>query len=195
MVLILSDRHQRHHHHSQVREPCTRAKYLAECRGMFGVCMTQDVDGTKHGHRMTPFNYTGKKVIGPVTFQKLFDTEVERVNNLKTTGTSSSKYWKDRGEGLEGGAWQARYGRRWKQEVKNKLGRGANAVCCVTDLMDHAIREGNRLFRNTRYHNNWIIYHDALSAWWSKGAQEYMRSKRFEDRQIRELGLTNNGTR
>ena len=44
---------------------------MAECRGMFGVCITQNADDTKQGHRMTPFNYTGKKVIGPVTFQKV----------------------------------------------------------------------------------------------------------------------------
>lgn len=168
---------------------------MAECRGMFGVCMTQDPDGTKHGHRMAPYNYTGKKVIGPVTFKKLFDAEVERVNNLKTTGTAASKYWKQSGEGLEGGAYQARYGRRWKQEVINKLGKGTNAVCCVTELMAHAIREGKRLFRNTPFARCWVIYHDALSAWWSQGAQDYMRSRNFEDRQIRGLGLTNNGTR
>ena len=114
---------------------------------------------------------------------------------MKTTGTSVSKYWKERGEGLEGGAYQARYGRQWKNKVVEQLGKGNNAVCNVCDLMDHSIKEGNRLFRNTIYHNNWVIYHDALSAWWSQGGKENMSSKRFLHRQVRGLGLTNNDTR
>lgn len=178
-------------------EPNTQAKYMAECRGLFGVMYKVDpVTGEKTGHRMQPFNYTGKKVIGPANFQKRFWAEVERVNNLKTTGTSSSKYWKQRGLGLTGGAYQAKYGaRRWKGKVVEHLGKGSDAVCCVTALMDHCIKEGRRLFRGTPYYNNFIIYHDALSAWWSVGAQDHMRTRRFEHRQIRGLGLTNCGTR
>ena len=122
---------------------------MAECRGLFGVMMKQDAQGNKYGHRMKPFNYTGKKVIGPVRFEKMFWTEVNRVNNLKTTGTSQSVYWKERGEGLEGGAYQAKYGRHWKKKVVDQLGKGSDAVCNVTDLMDHAIAEGRRLFRGT----------------------------------------------
>ena len=76
------------------------------------------------GDRMTPFDYTNQKVVGPVAFQKAFDAEVHRVNTLKTTGTNRSKCWKVRGEDLEGGAYEARYGDRWKDEVKATLGRG-----------------------------------------------------------------------
>ena len=60
--------------------------------------------------------------------------------------------------------------------------------------MDHVIKEGNRLFAGTPFADCWLIYHDALSSWWSKGAQAHMRSKGFEDRQIRGLGHTNEGT-
>ena len=147
------------------------------------------------GYKMWPFNYTGKKVIGPAKFKKMFWAEVNRVNNLKTTGTPGSRYWKRRGEGLSGGAYQAKYGRDWKMKVKEQLGKGNNAVCNVTDLMDHAIAEGNRLFKNTPYEKTWVMYHDALSAWWSAAAQEHMRGLRFHNRQVRGLGLTNRGTR
>ena len=41
----------------------------------------------------------------------------------------------------------------------------------------------------------WFIYHDALSSWWSAGAQSYMESKGFLNRQVRGLGFTNEGTR
>lgn len=39
------------------------------------------------------------------------------------------------------------------------------------------------------------IYHDALSTWWSKGAQAYLTARGFANRQWRSLGQTNQGTR
>ena len=175
-------------------KPNTQAKYMKECRGMFGVLMKQRGDSLV-GDRITPFNYTLQKVVGPAKYRKLFWREVERVTSLKTTGTSRSKYWKDLGEGLEGGPYQARFGSNWRQEVENAIGKGPNAVICVTKLMQHAIDEGNRVFADTPYRYTWVIYHDALSSWWSKEAQVYMTVRGFADRQIRGLGHTNVGTR
>lgn len=178
----------------QVR-PRTKAKYMGECRGIFGVMMRELPDGTLEGDRMTPLDYTGQKVVGPVAYEKLFRAEIKRVSELKTTGTRSSVHWKQAGEGLEGGPYQAKFGSRWKQEVKAALGRGSGAVRNVTDLMDHCISEGNRLFANTPFKDNWVLYHDALSSWWSEGAQSHMKEKDFVDRQIRGLGHTNADTR
>ena len=96
---------------------------------------------------------------------------------------------------MEGGAYEARYGRRWKEKVRDRLGKGSNALCNVCELMAHAIKEGKRLFRDTPYARTFFIYHDALSSWWSEGAQQFMTSKGFRDRQIRGLGFTNEGTR
>ena len=175
--------------------PNTKAKYMKECRGMFGVFMKQDGDSLV-GERIKPFNYTMQKVIGPAKYKKLFWKEVQRVKDLKTTGTQSSVHWKDAGEGLVGGPYQAKFGRRWRQEVEDKIGKGPNAVICVTKLMDHAIAEGNRMWPpGSAFHNTWVIYHDALSSWWSVAAQEHMRTRGFADRQIRGLGHTNQGTR
>lgn len=72
--------------------PRTNAKYMSEARAMFGVMLCRKTDGTVEGDRISPFNYTRQKVVGPVAFEKCFWEEVERVNNLKTTGTSRSKY-------------------------------------------------------------------------------------------------------
>ena len=52
-----------------------------------------------------------------------------------------------------------------------------------------------RLFEGTIYRDSWIIYHDALSSWWSKGAQRHMEQKGFGDRQVCGLGHTNAGNR
>ena len=60
--------------------------------------------------------------------------------------------------------------------------------------MDWTIKEGNRLFADTRFKNTWCIYHDALSQWWERGkggAQEYMASRGFANRQWRARGGTN----
>ena len=179
----------------QEERPSTVGKFMGECRGAFGV-MQKLKDGELVGERMRTFDYTNKKVVGPAAFKKEFDTEVHRVNTLKTTGTSRSVHWKVRGEGLTGGAYEARYGQRWREEVKAALGRGAGALCNVTDIMDHVIAEGNRLFADTPFANSWVIYHDALSQWWSKGAQAYIEETYpgFGARQCRGLGHTNEDT-
>ena len=182
-----------------VREPprpCTRAKYMGQCREMIGVTMIEGDDGKLKGVRIAPFNYTKQTVVGPVAFEKAVQAEVRRVGALKTTGTNSSLHWKDAGEGLPGGAYQAKYGDGWRQAVSDKLGKGrSKALCYVTRLMKHAIQEGNRIFKGTEFENNWVMYHDALSSWWSVGAQEFMRGEDFEDRQIRGLGHTNQDNR
>ena len=128
----------------QETRPRTKAKYMGECRGIFGVMMRKKTDGTFEGDRMQPLDYTGQKVIGPVAYRLRFEAEVRRVAALKTTGTPSSTHWKDAGLGLPGGAYQAKYGRRWKAKVREAIGKGSNAVRNVTDLMDHCIKEGNR---------------------------------------------------
>ena len=176
-------------------QPTTTAKFMKECRGLFGVMMKEDVNGNLVGHRMRPFNYTLKKVVGPVKYRKKFWQEVRRVQALKTTGTPRSAHWKDAGEGLEGGPYEAKYGDTWREMVKAKIGSGQDAVCNVVDLMAWSIAEGNRLFADTPFKDNWVIYHDALSSWWSKEAQAWMREQGFGDRQIRGLGHTNAGSR
>ena len=70
-------------------KPGTRAKYMKEARGLFGVMMREGGDGEDRmvGERMTPLSYTGQKVVGPAAYEKAFWAEVNRVNSLKTTGT------------------------------------------------------------------------------------------------------------
>ena len=71
----------------------------------------------------------------------------------------------------EDGPYEARFGSNWWQEIENAIGKGPNAVICVTKLLQHAIDEGNCVFADTPYRDTWVIYHDTLSAWWSKEAQ------------------------
>ena len=93
-------------------------------------------------------------MIGPAAYQKLVHREIDRVLRLKTCGKRAP--WPDRGDGLEGGPYQARWGDDWKMEMYNKLLR--DGYMCVTDLMDHVIREGNKLFEDTPHANTWYFF-------------------------------------
>ena len=93
------------------------------------------------------------QVVGPVAFKKAMYAEIDRVARLKATGISG--IWKASPEGLEGGAYQARWPDTWERKLKEKLARGEYALCNVTDLMDHVIKWGNLLFADTPYANTW----------------------------------------
>ena len=66
----------------------------------------------------------------------------------------------------------------------------SSKVVWVNDLVAHTIAEGNRLYAGTRWANSWVVYHDALSAWWDPGAQALMRKLGMADRQVRARGPT-----
>mmetsp|Transcript_5851 Transcript_5851/g.15257 ORF Transcript_5851/g.15257 Transcript_5851/m.15257 type:complete len:376 (-) Transcript_5851:191-1318(-) len=83
----------------------------------------------------------------------------------------------------------------WRQEVTAILKKGSPGHICVTELMDHVINEGNLKFADTPFKDDWLIYHDHLSQWWEKGAQQHLASRGFLHRQVRCLGETNKGTR
>ena len=63
---------------------------------------------------------------------------------------------------------------------------------CITEVMDHIIEEGNRVFKGSTHADDWCIYHDRLSSWWSVEAQLYLHEKGFGYRQWKAAGDTNN---
>ena len=42
-----------------------------------------------------------------------------------------------------------------KIAIRIKLRKGQNGAICVTELMDHVVVEGNRLFAHTPYKDTW----------------------------------------
>jgi hypothetical protein len=66
----------------------------------------------------------------------------------------------------------------------------SSKVVWVNDLIMHVLKEGTRLFEGTGRENDWVVYHDALSAWWDPHAQALMKRCGFENRQIRAYGST-----
>ena len=84
---------------------------------------------------------------------------------------------------------KSKWGAGWRNHLPKKFG-----FTSIKTLIDWSIDEGNRLFAGTRHANTWVFYHDALSQWWEKGeggAQEYLASRGFADRQWRARGETN----
>ena len=109
----------------------------------------------------------------------------------------TQKYTQAELAALEGGRWEAYYiqttgsGDGWRDAVMQKVESGDHALICVTKLMQHTIDQGNKLFADTPYADNWMINGDRLSSWWEAEAQDYLQARGFKDRQVRSWGDTN----
>jgi hypothetical protein len=94
--------------------------------------------------------------------------------------------------GYEDRVWPE--GETWEQHLKDKLD-GPLGLCCIIELIDHVIDESTRVYQETIWEKTFFIFHDGLSAWWEKGAQEYIAARGFRDRQWKCCHPTNAGTR
>ena len=175
------------------RSPNTVGKFMKECRGVFGVMMKKPSRRFK-GFTMKPYNYTGRKVVGPKHYEKEMNKEINRVKTMKSVIKGSGHAWsvanltRTPNGPIHANPYQARYPNTWEVELKKAVNR---TFCNITDIMDHIIDEGNRLYADTIYKDNWIIWHDMLSQWWTPEAQAHMASRGMQHRQVKALGKTN----
>jgi hypothetical protein len=58
---------------------------------------------------------------------------------------------------------------------------------CVTRLMNHVIDESERVYEGTVAEGKFLIFHGCLLQWWKKQAQEHMKARGYEHRQMRIL--------
>ena len=151
-------------------KPFINYKYENEVRGAFAACIKKRPDGSFEGCKADPYGYTGSKVVGPARYEEEYSQEYERVLLL-------------------GGCWggpscgyQQRYGDNWEEELKKAVDKKHRNI---NDIIDWAIDEGNRLFAGTDRADDWVIWHDALSAWFSEGAQAHLAYRGFYHRQVR----------
>ena len=174
------------------------SKFPKEVRFHFGVMM-RDVDGEMHGDRMEPFEYTGKWVVGVKRIAAEVKAIVDKSNRLKGGGDwwQTKHYTQEQLAALEGGRWEAYFiettgsGEGWYDAVLEQLGKGSHPLICVTELMQHTIDEGNRLFKDTKFADSWMINSDRLSSWWEVEAQNYLRERGFFYRHVSAWGDTN----
>lgn len=157
----------------------TSIKYPGEGRGCFGVAIVSKFD-EKEGVRLKPFNYTGRKVITEKALQVAIEIEIKRVKPLKGI-------WKRQDYGYE-----ERYGDTWATEVRKEVSR---TLCSINDIIDHVITESTNAYIGTSRANNFFIFHDGLTCWWTSESQDYIASKGFRDRQLCCMKDTNRGTK
>jgi hypothetical protein len=179
-----------------------KAKFEDECRGLFGVCMlpkyetdqqppvgaTEDDPSYYQGQRMKPFNYTGCKVVGGAAWARNVKSKFLHITELATFGKPGT-IWATGGDtSWENNPFKRRYGDSWEVELRKTM-RSAKVVW-INDLVAHTVSEGNRIYKGTTWEKPWVIYHDALSAWWDPGAQALLRKLGMHKRQIRAWGPT-----
>ena len=174
-------------------------KHAKEVRMHLGVMMKRGEDGELRGYKMEPLEYTDKWVVGVKRIAQEVKAVVDKTNRLQGGGTwgCTKDYTQAQLAELEGGRWEAWYiekygsGDGWREAVLKKVGSGDHALICVTNLMQHTIDQGNKLFHGTQYADTWLINSDRLATWWEKEAQDYLRERGFFDRQVRAWGDTN----
>lgn len=157
----------------------TSVKFPKEARGIFGAALVSK-DNILQGVKAEPFEYTEKMVVGPANFEKKIKAEVARVKSMKGIWSG--------GQGYEG-----KYGEDWRKHVIKKL--STDGYICVIELMDHVIKESIKIYEGTVHKDTFFIFHDGLSAWWEKDAQDFMESKGFKDRQIKNTNEGNKSNR
>jgi len=59
-----------------------------------------------------------------------------------------------------------------------------SSCVCVTHLVEHMVTECKRFFAGTRYSQNWMFYHDALSLMTAKDTVAWMKAKGYYERWI-----------
>ncbi len=157
-------------------KPTTTVKHEQEARGMFGVCITTNKNGIKVAHRLQPFFYTGKQtVIGVKKWEQQERNEMARVKSL------AGRPW----------SYETKY--RTSRERKGALKEKLNTLgfMDIRDLMLHAVTEHEKIYKGTSREKTSMIFHDGLSQWWEKEAQEYMSELGYGNRQLRILPENN----
>ena len=157
-------------------QPTTSIKFPGEARGLFGAAIRKKEDGTYEGVKAPVFNYTGRQVVSMSGYNTAVKQELKRVMELRGV-------WRTEGYG-----YQQRYPDTWEAEVRAKVDQ---KLCNVKDLIDHVITESSAIYEGTEHANTFRIFHDGLSMWWDKDAQDYIRERGFYDRQLKAKDPTN----
>ena len=68
--------------------------------------------------------------------------------------------------------FQSHYGSNWETKISALRG-----FISINSLIDHMFREAKEIMRGTVHHDDYVVYHDALSLMTGRGAVEYMQKK------------------
>ncbi|KAJ1382079.1 hypothetical protein B484DRAFT_461950, partial [Ochromonadaceae sp. CCMP2298] len=157
----------------------TAIKFPGEARMCMGAAMVKGEDGAMRGEKAEPFEYSTQWVVGVKAYEAVKEAEMARVVKLPVHPYD----------------YKVKYPDTWEKVVEGVVGRGKDRKVCITALMAHVIDESERIYAGTPQADTFSIFHDGLSAWWEKEAQEYMQMRGYAHRQLRCIGLVNKGTR
>ena len=127
--------------------PRPKAKFEDEARGIFGVAMVKNEDGSMRGEKMRPYPYTGCNVVGGARFKQACLTrfaEIQQTDSWK----AGSGYWKHKG-GLAFGdnPYRNKYGDEWEHQLRKTM--RSRKIVWVNDLVLHVYTEGERIYKDT----------------------------------------------
>jgi hypothetical protein len=126
-------------------------KFRNHADGVFAVAAPTFSRGGRKGVKAEPLQYTGQLVIGVKTYNRHLKEEFAKVKKLKHPfGVKGLKFKTDN-------PYEERFGADWRAHLPNRF---TKKYRCITEVMDWAICEGNRLFANSTHADDWVIYHD-----------------------------------
>jgi len=78
------------------------------------------------------------------------------------------------------------YKEKYGDDCEKKISQSAamRPFRCITELIEHVIAEGHRIFKGTTHEHDWVFYHDALSLMTAKDTKEWMCEKGYLERWI-----------
>ena len=148
----------------------TSTKHCKEVRYCFGVAAptlkgSKKKPGKRVARRATPWKYSERWLVGPGSFEKEVQAEIDRVD-----GNAKMPDRRKKGVG-EGTGYKKFYPKTWHEEA-TKWVETHSHVCC-TRMVDWMVTEGRKAFKGTTAEHTWASCGDGLAQWWDKGTQDY----------------------
>ena len=76
----------------------------------------------------------------------------------------------------------SKYGDEWEREIKKSVTFSTSVI--ITDYVEHIMKESERVMKDTKHSEDWMVYHDALTLMTAKENNEWMRQKGYLKRWI-----------
>ena len=141
--------------------------------------MRREANGALIGVKGDVFDYSSRLVVGLASYIEHLEAELLTASKLK-------------GHPWCGKGYRGRYGANWQVELHRQVQR---TYLPVTLIMDHVVREGNKIYAGTEHEDTWMLFHDGLKQWWGAKDQNFLSTIFDPSRQLKCSGATNAGNR
>ena len=107
----------------------------------------------------------GKTAISVAAMKKLIEVATDATPGSEV----KEKLWEKENP------YEARYGENWRREIWNC--QLLNHYMPVDFMITHLVKEGNRVFKDTKHKRDWFFYHDALKIMIDRSTVGWMRTQ------------------